>query len=398
LKSLVAEGAHNLYANDMKKKTIVLLVENPFTSRDYDRFGVEVFLSRGYAVEVWQVTPITKPHGHRRFGFQPVCDFHYLLADTQEFESRLRDVDVAVVLCLVAYGLWSYSLFRIFTKLDVPYCTMGHFWPFQLSMRHRLSMILRRLKARNIADWLFRRLRPQRVGIPGASMSLLLGGRLAAPLAPVSSRTKKIRAHVLDYDIYLRARQNVDPNFKNTAVFLDVYEPFHPDWVNMGVKPIDPAPYYEALDKFFTSFEMSTGLEVVIAEHPRADYAAHGDVYRGRKMYKGKTVELVAACKVVLTHMSTAVNYAVMFKKPIVFITTDAVNRLQGVQIKQFASILKQDVFNMDDELWDASRSYGFDENAYVKYFSDYIKNPETPDLNSWEIYVDALQRFQKHT
>jgi hypothetical protein len=52
----------------------------------------------------------------------------------------------------------------------------------------------------------------------------------------------------------------------------------------------------------------------------------------------------------------------------------------------------------MDDELWDASRSYGFDENAYVKYFSDYIKNPETPDLNSWEIYVDALQRFQKHT
>jgi hypothetical protein len=57
---------------------------------------------------------------------------------------------------------------------------------------------------------------------------------------------------------------------------------------------------------------------------------------------------------------------------------------------------LKQDVINADDELWDASRIYGFDESVYGEYSDNYIKNPETPDLHSWEICMDALQDNQK--
>ena len=92
------------------------------------------------------------------------------------------------------------------------------------------------------------------MGCVRASIALLAGQRSDdVHFYPIGVNTKKIWLHLLDYDIYLKYREEgPDLTLGRYAVFLDEYIPFHPDYQSMGVEPPASADeYYPKLWYFF---------------------------------------------------------------------------------------------------------------------------------------------------
>ena len=52
-------------------------------------------------------------------------------------------------------------------------------------------------------------------------------------------------------------------------------------------------------------------MKVVIAAHPKVEYKSNKF---NRKIYFNKTLQLIKNSNLVLAHMSTAINYAVIYK------------------------------------------------------------------------------------
>ena len=68
----------------------------------------------------------------------------------------------------------------------------------------------------------------------------------------------------------------------------------------------------------------SLKLNIKIASHPRSNYGAKQIKYK-HPILENKTFELIRDSDVVVSHMSTALQWAVIMKKPIIFVTTDEI-------------------------------------------------------------------------
>ena len=135
-------------------------------------------------------------------------------------------------------------------------------------------------------------------------------------------KDNNVLIHTLDYDIYLKDKEKPRIIEEKYMVFVDEYYPFHGDFDLLRiVNPIKKAEkYYERLNKLFTLLENIYGCEIVIAEHPRADYSNKKELLYGRKHYKNITNRLIKDASLVVTHASTAQDYIVLNKKEFLII------------------------------------------------------------------------------
>ena len=92
------------------------------------------------------------------------------------------------------------------------------------------------------------------------------------------------------------------------------------------------------MNNFFKLIEDQLGLEVIIAAHPRSNYENHPDYFKGRKCIRGQLVKLARECKLILAHDSTALSFASLLYKPVVFVTSSELNSsFQGPSIIEMA-------------------------------------------------------------
>jgi len=140
--------------------------------------------------------------------------------------------------------------------------------------------------------------------------------------------SKKIFIHYKDYEKHL-LRSNKKKYQGNYAVFLDEAVFDHPDiyesWSTFNSNLSSYANnYFNNLNKFFDNFERCTGMKVIIAAHPKSLYSDrdYDNYFQNRKVIKYNTYELVRGSKLVFAHASTSVAYAIIMKKPLVFLNS----------------------------------------------------------------------------
>ncbi|TAL09724.1 MAG: hypothetical protein EPO02_09505 [Nitrospirae bacterium] len=196
--------------------------------------------------------------------------------------------------------------------------------------------------------------------------------------------------------MYLNERDRPVSADAKLGVFLDEYLPFHPDYDRLGLTAFSSADaYYPALRRFFDFLEHEHVVRIVIAAHPHSRYEDHPDYFGGRLVVKGQTLELVRKAGFVIAHSSTALNFAVLFRKPVVFVTTDSLQQNQRVarSIRVMASWLGKTPINVDAPLGvDWERELTVDEKAYARYREAYIKKAGSPDKPAWQIVADHLK------
>ena len=90
---------------------------------------------------------------------------------------------------------------------------------------------------------------------------------------------------------------------------------------------------------------------MVVALHPKSEQNEF--LFNNRRCFKYKTGQLVNDSEFVITHGSTSVSFAVLFKKPILFIFTDEIKKTHYhntyASILALADELGSKIINVDD-------------------------------------------------
>ncbi len=179
---------------------------------------------------------------------------------------------------------------------------------------------------------------------------------------------------------------------KKYIVFLDQYTPYHPDRVLTGIYSNDPGLYYESLLAYFQELENLTGIEVVVAAHPKSEYP--NNFFGGRRTIKNNTENLVENSSLVVAHFSTAVSFAIKYKKPLIFVSS---TEKTGLDIERlvmpFAKYLNAPMHKLGKSV-EGGVNFNFDHTKYDEYKFDFLTWREESEIltnNSFPHFVKNL-------
>ena len=112
----------------------------------------------------------------------------------------------------------------------------------------------------------------------------------------------------------------------------------------------------------------------------------------------GKTSLLIRQASIVLSHYSTALSYAVIFRKPILLITTDEYwNSYRKHQFLAFSEALKIDIINVDkfDEHEITKDIYFINEAILKDYEEKFIRSKYSSSNDIWHHFSEKLLEVQ---
>lgn len=388
---------------------IVYVTYLPFDERDLERFGVNSLRACQHRVEIWDISAIIVPRKNTPNGDVPFPNTYH---DYRLCERRCRVLqEIAglsgndVVIPLVPVQLSSLFLYRAISRSPARYATLavGNVvaakadleWGLALFVL-KLGTLVRRVTPRRLIDRLMLRLPIRWLGIRDTDFCLLIGGTEAREHALLAGVTTQfIRCHSFDYDIFLMRRFAPPPiDVERYVVFIDEGVPYHREYELLGIpRPIEVDAYYSCLRRFIDDIERKYGWPVVIAESPRYRYSENCTHFGGRRIVRGDTCNLIRGAQFVITHASTAVSYAVMHDKPILFTSYDPDCRtVLGADILAMAGYFGLTPVPLTKPWRDSELVVKLpDESRYQAYFQRYIKEPGTTELSIWETFERAI-------
>jgi len=388
-------------------------MQTALTIRDHERFGLEILRSRGFKVTFLDMTRILNPAFAGKYEPPDPSDYKGVVAINtwRDLSKYLKENPIYLGVDLICSGKNNIFMYNALKKYNIKYasvhvnrtpdsptCGEGKRADFGQKLRRIRGYLKDRDVVKNAKEIMERlRLSFYASNIQKPAV-IIKGGAAGSFRFPGAAKgAQVIDAHTLDYDLYLKRRTHdagaVQKN--DHIVFLDEYNPFHPDMMTEGGAGLwlDPEEYYGGLARFFSYVEEKTGLPVKIAAHPRSRYDLHPDYFKGRDVIIGKTIELVSGAKAVLAHASTSINFAVLYKKPIIFLTSNGIKKTSyDASISNFARQFGKKPVNVDGDLrTDIESELSVDACAYDKYRADYIKSPGSPEKLFWEIVADNI-------
>jgi hypothetical protein len=181
------------------------------------------------------------------------------------------------------------------------------------------------------------------------------------------------------------------------AVFLDVYLPFHPDMQVMGLPSIkNPIQYFNEMNALFSAIEDKYQLKVIVAAHPSANYS--GSEFGGRKIMYGSTKSLIRDCRLVVSHHSNSLAFAILYNKPNIFCYTDEMYKLYSNSLLHhqncYATYLGVSTYNISEllkkELPDVSH-WNANEH-YQSFVYDFLTSGSSKDRVSSDIIISFIE------
>ncbi len=193
-------------------------------------------------------------------------------------------------------------------------------------------------------------------------------------------KSKYIFASSLDFESYKNEKQFKKVS-QNYILFLDQYLPFHNAYIHREIPPFaTPEKYYKSLKNFFDFMEKNLKTKIIIATHPRSNYKNLKDIFGKRKIinYK-KTNDFISRSLAVINYTSTAMSFAIIHKKPLIFYTSDEINNSHDAYHVNFLSKQLGSVL------------YNIDKIPIIKKDKSLLK------INKYK-YRDYLNRFIRHS
>lgn len=382
---------------------IILIIEARFTLRDYNRFGIEVLQKNGFKVEVWELSPILRQEYFKKY--TPPDAFSYdgffLFKDKRDAYDKLANLSSRdFIISIVGYSVNTLWVYRALNKSSAKYAVFYvDSVPVPVSNENRLLILARKIAGiRYLETWkrLFMKLPLRLLGTKPASLILTDGdNRFNYNSYSANKNAEILHIHALDYDLYLREKDKPYVE-KPIVVYIDIFLPLHPDYMITNEEvPIAVDKYYALLNKLFEFVEKKTGFEIVIAAHPRSYYEKLPDYFNGRKCIKGNTVGLIKECRFVISQASTAVNFANLFYKPVIFITaSDFENTWEIHNTREMAKCFgKKPVFMERPEEINFEEEMKVNKDNYDAYRENYIKKSGSEELPFWQVVANRLKK-----
>jgi hypothetical protein len=386
------------------KSRLYLCIKNPLVERDFERLGVAE-LGELYDLRILDCTAWLLPAAFRSRGGVGL-DLPNLrrIASLAEFKAAIDSCGFAVDYV----GPFSPQAILMFEALrqrgirlivldsgafPAPEVTLG-----QRSLTQKLVDAVRHggLRAHLLAR--LNRLLLHLLPDQRPDLALVAGESWRADPRFAGAR-RQVASHSFDYERFRSVRTKTLPDALRLlppfAVYLDEDIVGHEDNIEMGfAAPTSEARFYPTLNQFFARFEQATGLTVVIAGYPSRKQGA-SERFGGRSVFFGVSAELISASRVVFAHASTAISFAVLWRRPLAFLTSgDIAASWYGPWIESPRTLLRAPLIDIDAEelLSDYER---FDEAAYTAYEHAYIKSAGSPDASLWSIMASAANELE---
>ena len=354
---------------------------------------IDYLIEKGVTVEYWDVVSLLREEHAERGALNPAYLRVFRTFGDVEAELRQPENRDALYLMLITYVARFTRIFRLFSKYDCRMLTFA--WG---ALPHDPVY-----KWRKVAAWLSTPLKiAQEIAnrtrtIALRRLNLVKPFQVAFVAGDVlmsadNHAAKVIPVNYFDYDHYVKEKADGESRLvaERYAVFLDINLPYHSDMAFCGRPQIDPVGYFRSLNRFFAMLELEYGIKVVIAAHPRADYDR--TTFEGRQIFQLVTAKLVKSAEFVLSHTSTAMSYAVLNAKPLIFIYTDAMaavyDRLFIREMKVYADCLDAPIYNID-ALSSARQAEvkPANLNRYERYKYDYLTSRQSENTSTQEIF-----------
>ncbi len=378
---------------------LIYLIEQPLDERNYDRFGIKSWIARGWAVEVWDLTPLAYPRVWQGFivSGQKLSDFsgYFPMASRRQLDYRLSTLEKRT--CYIDLTSDNFYPTRVKVRLarlgaSRVNCITGSIPSFVIESERRFSPALRKIFSKRLINVFWRKLVAPLI----KPALLVVTGENSIPSDPHDQEI--LRAHNLDYDIYRQLKQSPVAPSGRYAVFLDQNICFHPEYIYDGIPYFTTAErYFPALTNGLHAISAALDVQLTIAAHPRSPpHQMYVNYFAGIPVKFGATAELISNCEFVICHYTTALQYAVLFQKPVIFVSTcDLAASSVGPYIKKCASILGKSVINLDGPLdsVDWHSELRIDWRKYYEYRQQYIKTAGSPEISYWDIVADHLEK-----
>jgi len=203
-----------------------------------------------------------------------------------------------------------------------------------------------------------------------------------------------VHIHHPDIDAVQKSRTEKQLVEERYCVFLDQSLPFHPDWNIHQCKTVNPEKYYKKLEGLFYEVERINPVKVVIAQHPKSVYTE--DVFGGRAKEIGKTKDLVKNAEVVFAHTSTAISFAIIYRKPLCLLTYSELREVHPFMVgimQQTKEILRCAILDLDeDNELDISTLKVF-HKGYEEYYRQYLSVGDKSKTSA-EIVCETLAKL----
>ena len=207
-------------------------------------------------------------------------------------------------------------------------------------------------------------------------------------------KAKIFKLNYFDFDKTLKIKNSKTLIDNKYCVFHDEYLPFHPDFELQNKITVDPKKYFQQLNKFFYYIEQEFKIEVVIAAHPKAKTYELKNPFENRKLYFGNTAQLCKHSEFSLLHSSSSVSFPVIYKKPIIFLTSNQISKNMfsyNKWIKIFSNELGSKLINIDNFTSTDLIKLKVNTNYYDKYISNYLASEDSRSIISSEIFLKSL-------
>lgn len=378
------------------KDVLYICVKNPFCQRDMERMGIES-LEQHFDVQILDCTEWLMPQACRTRGRSPFeRENLFRITSFSDFRRFIGQksggfaIDYVGQFSVPAVFLF-HALKRNGTRIIVvdsgaypsPDLALGKRSLFAKLVDSYRHGVFRQMFKEKCVKWLLKVLPDQSPDFA------FVAGKAWQGDSRFRCAMKHIPSHSFDYEIYRTHRSAADTSNVPYAVYLDETIAGHEDNAELGLpEPASAKAFYPVLRRFFDAFEAATGLPVVIAAYPSADLEACNHYFGGRRALKGRTAELVRDASLVFAHASTAISYAVLWRKPLTFLTSSEIKcGWYQPWIDAPRVLLNAQLFDIDDLFPDMSKEdwMRMDHDAYGRYQAWFIKGDDSPDVSLWQ-------------
>lgn len=383
-------------------KTFYILIDSGVSYYYFTRFGGKYFADKGWQVKYIDTTYLTRKGSINLMKYE---NFTYentevmIAKSFKDIEAALNKDSIGVaILSLVANGLYEFKMKDMLRKNNIK------FGMDKLGLKYYdfISKISVDSVKRNIVRKVYDSL--EKNGLKKTFSLILLvfyqkfiyKDMYDFVLTIDKKRLMKyesnffvndfIECHSWDYDEYLNI-QNHEMVKKNYVLFLDQNLPNHPEIIEEKLLSMGSKKYYLELNKLFDIIEKSYNTKVLIAGHPTGNIDYAHQMFNGREVILYKTINLIKDAKFVISHHTAALNFALIFKKQILFITNDNFEEnVLGSYIKEFALSLGQTLINISKKN-EKIELNDINDELYDKYLKNNISKFPTNLTRNWDIF-----------
>ena len=384
--------------NKSKKQAMAIIVASPLTQNIYERIGAGI-LSESFDVTVIDCLEWVR-HYERKPDYNPMINENIYEANSEiEFITLLTNLAPSFVLDFLGRGSYTRQIQEVCNGLGILYITHSLTpSPVPISQTKLVSSLVNNPveTVKKIFPFIWRKISQK--GTLSPDIALLAGSE--SKNAWTKTAKKIIYTAGPAFHELRKARSNKDATSnlpaKDYILFIDDCLALSFDFQLGSQTAIIPADeYFLLLNSFFSKIEKFFNIPVVIAAHPNGkEYSNYGLRFNNRVTIFDATAQLTLSCRFVMTHVSTAINYAVLLRKPIGLLYFDQLNNTpHGLQLKLIHRLLECERFEID-RFFNLKKSvnYCIDEPSYKDYEEKYITNINVKSSNSFAELIAYLK------